>query len=188
MIKAVPTKTIVRIRDHLLAMGRDKSAAARDDDSTHPLDGDDEAKKLLDAVAESMFLMIASDQKIEATERDAFRGALRELTAGLAAQAWVDAITVQFETALKEQGQAKRIAEACAILKGSKESAEAAFILSAALAFADDEIADAENEVMNELAGQLGITEERAGELLDELEEDSGSLGFQLIVGVSACS
>lgn len=174
MIKAVPNKTLKRIRDHLLAVGRQKQETSTPIDG-HPLEGDDVAKSLFDAVAETMFLMIASDLKIEEAERDAFRGAFRELTAGLLSTAFVEESAARFEAALKADGQAKRLDAVAATLKTSIESSEAAFVLAAAVAFADDEIADSENEVLNDLAERLGIDEKRAGELLDELEEDAGA-------------
>ena len=48
-------------------------------------------------------------------------------------------------------------------------TAEAAFALAAAIAFADDEIADEENELLNEFADALGLEAEVAEKLLDEL-------------------
>lgn len=44
----------------------------------------------------------------------------------------------------------------------------------AAIAFADNVIEDEENEVLNELADGLGISAERANELLDQVEQDQG--------------
>ena len=45
-------------------------------------------------------------------------------------------------------------------------------MLAAAIAFADNAIADEENETLNELAEGLGIGEARANELLDDVEKD----------------
>jgi DnaJ-domain-containing protein 1 len=50
--------------------------------------------------------------------------------------------------------------------------AEVAFVLAAAIAFADNAIADEENETLNALAEGLGISEDRANQLLDEVEKD----------------
>ncbi len=173
MIQAIPTKTILRIRDHLLAVGQEKpSTAAKSGDMTHPLEGDDEAKRLFDAVTEAMFLMIASDEKIEDVERNAFRGGLRELTANEMPDGLIEQFLQRFEGSLKSEGLQPRLAAVCKVLKDSEEAAEAAFVLMAALAFADDEIADEENALLNSLAGQLNISETRAGELLDQLEQD----------------
>jgi len=45
-------------------------------------------------------------------------------------------------------------------------------VLAAAVAFADEVIEDQENELLNDLAEAMGMSEERANELLDELEQD----------------
>ena len=174
MIRGLQTKTLVRLRDHLLDTGQRKSVfLAGADAYEHPLEGDDEAKAFFDAVAEAMFLMIASDGKIEQSEKDVFRGALKELTSGAMRTAAIEKLTEELDAALKRDGQAKRLDEVCVVLKDRAEAAEAGFVLAAAIAFADDEIADAENEVLNDLAEKLGISEERAEQLLDELEQDS---------------
>jgi tellurite resistance protein len=57
-------------------------------------------------------------------------------------------------------------------LKQDGARAEVAIVLAAAIAFADNAIADEENETLNSLAEQLGIDEGRANELLDEVETD----------------
>jgi hypothetical protein len=49
---------------------------------------------------------------------------------------------------------------------------EVAFVLAAAIAFADSAIADEENETLNAFAEGLGIGETRANELLDNVEAD----------------
>jgi hypothetical protein len=51
-------------------------------------------------------------------------------------------------------------------------AAEVAFVLAAAVAFADNAIADEENETLSALAEGLGIDESRANELLDSVEAD----------------
>ena len=50
--------------------------------------------------------------------------------------------------------------------------AEVAFVLAAAIAFADNAIADQENELLNSFAELLGLDEARANELLDAMETD----------------
>jgi uncharacterized protein YpuA (DUF1002 family) len=47
-----------------------------------------------------------------------------------------------------------------------------AFVLAAAVAFADGAIADEENETLSELADKLGIDENRVEALLDAVETD----------------
>ena len=53
--------------------------------------------------------------------------------------------------------------------------AEGAFSLAAAVALADDEIADEENAFINQLAEWFGISPERATEILDQLEDDGAA-------------
>ena len=60
--------------------------------------------------------------------------------------------------------------EVIAALHEDRARAEVAFVLAAAIAFADNAIADEENETLNELAEGLGIDEARANELLDSVE------------------
>lgn len=176
MIRGLPSKTLVRLRDYLLDTGAPKSVAAPGPGSLeHPLEGDDEAKAFFDAVAEAMFLMIASDGTISESERIVLRGALRELTGGMMRSAAIEAMMDRFAQALEEQGQEKRLDELCNLLRDRMDAAEAAFVLSAAVAFADDEIADAENDILNALAEKLNIDSDRAEALLDELEQESST-------------
>lgn len=178
MIRGLETKTLAKLRDHLRESGQRKSMFLPEADALeHPLEGDDEAKDLFDAVAESMYLMVAADGKIEDSEREVLKGALRELTQGALRSAKLDELVAGFDKSLKEEGQPARVEKVTAVLKTRPEAAEAAFILTAAVAFADDEIADEENEVLNDLADKLDISQERAEELLDELEEASAAEG-----------
>jgi tellurite resistance protein len=177
MIRGLQSKTLTRLRDHLLVTGERKSLfLAGAQAYEHPLEGDDEAKAYFDAVAEAMYLMIASDGKLEESERHVLRGALRDLTANQMHTAAIEKLVGEFDAALKEQGQPARVAAVCEVLKERQEAAEAAFVLAAAVAFADDEIADSENDMLNALAEQLNISSARAEELLDELEQDSAEL------------
>ena len=174
MIRGLPSKTLVRLRDHLLDTGAPKSVAAPGPGTLeHPLEGDDEAKAFFDAVAEAMFLMIAADGTISDSERIVLRGALRELTGGMMRSAAIEAMIDQFSATLAAEGQEKRIDAICALLRDRTDAAEAAFVLTAAVAFADDEIADAENDILNALAEKLNIDGDRAEALLDELEQES---------------
>ena len=146
----------------------------------HPLEGDEEAKEVLDAVAEAMYLMISADGKIEDAEREVLRGALRELTVGAMRSALIEQLLNGFEEAKQKEGQEARMNAIASVLCERPEAAEAAFVLSAAVAFADNEIADEENDVLNGFAEKLGISNERAEELLDGLEADGSELAPEL--------
>lgn len=178
MIKGLETKTLERLRDHLLASGGRKSlfvAGAEAHEHAHPLEGDDDAKAFFDAVVETMYLMVASDGTVSESERVVVKGAVRELTSNMMRTPAIDALVAEMDRRLKADGQAKRLADVCALLSERPEAAEAAFVLAAAVAFADNEIADEENELLNELAENLSIDAARAEELLDQLEADQGA-------------
>ena len=64
------------------------------------------------------------------------------------------------------------MAEVISQLSDDPARAEVAFVLAAAIAFADNAIADQENDTLNELAEGLGIDEGRASALLDGVEAD----------------
>ncbi len=57
-------------------------------------------------------------------------------------------------------------------LADDRGRAEVAFVLAAAIAVADDAIADGENDTLEDLALALGIDEARAQSLLDAVEKD----------------
>ena len=67
------------------------------------------------------------------------------------------------------------LADVAITLREDPAKAEVAFVLAAAIAFADNAIADEENETLNTLAEGLGIDETRANELLDAVEQDLSS-------------
>lgn len=170
----VNTAAIAQLRDRLLETGGPPSvlvtapeALAR---AEHPLAGDDDAIALFDAAFEGMYLMLASDGTISPTERDVLRGAIRELTAGAVRSADIEKMCGQCQERATKQGAETRLAAIAGVLKGDRSAAEAAFVLAAAMAFADQEIADEENETLNSFAELLGIDVDRANELLDQLE------------------
>ena len=58
-------------------------------------------------------------------------------------------------------------------LSGTSSSSRVTDVIaSTAIALADDEITEEENEFINQLAEWFGIVPERAAEILDQLEED----------------
>jgi tellurite resistance protein len=69
-------------------------------------------------------------------------------------------------------GREKRLAEVAAQLQDDPQRGEVAFVLAAAVAFADGAIADEENETLSDLAEKLGIDDARVEALLDAVETD----------------
>ena len=169
----VNTAAIAKLRDRLLETGGPPSVLATGPEAmraAHPLAGDDDAVALFDAAFEAMFIMLSADGNISQAEKDVLRGAIRELTAGAVRTADIDRMSGECQGRLGKDGAEKRLESVAAALKKDASAAEAAFVLAAAMAFADQEIADEENETLNSFADLLGIDVDRANELLDQLE------------------
>lgn len=173
MIK-IDTAAISALRDRLLETGGAPSvmlsAPQAMERATHPLEGDAEALALFDAAFEAMFIMLSADGNVTNEERDVLRGAIRELTANALRTTQIDKMCDDAAARLKEHGAKARLEAVAKLLKTERVAAEAAFVLAAAMAFADNEIADEENETLNEFADLLDIDTDRANELLDQLE------------------
>jgi len=121
---------------------------------------------------EAMFIMMAADGIVGDEEYEVIRGAVRELTEDAIHTQTLNAMLDGFKQALAKDGQDERIRDVARRLVDDTQGQENAFVLAAVVAFADGVIADQENEVLNDIAAALGLTEHRATELLDELESD----------------
>lgn len=123
-------------------------------------------------LCEAMYLMMSADGKVTNDEREVLKGALRNLSGESLRTAHLEAMLDAASRNVADQGRDKRLAEVIAALQEDKVRGEVAFVLAAAIAFADNAIADEENETLNTLAEGLGIDESRANELLDAVEHD----------------
>jgi tellurite resistance protein len=168
------SSTLVRLRDQLQQRGQKPSIVAPDP-SMSP-----ENVELMNILAEygplceAMYLMMSADGEVGQEEREVLKGALRNLSGDGIRTAHMDAM---LETAAKnvaDQGREARMKELVGQLQEDRARAEVAFVLAAAIAFADNAIADEENETLNDFAEGLGIDEARANQLLDEVEADMG--------------
>jgi len=131
----------------------------------------------VEPLAETMFLMMAADGTISETERDAVRGAVRGLTDNLLRTGTINVMLETYGKRLAESGRDARLQEIAEEIAEDPNEAEGAFALAAAIALADDEVTDEENAFINQLAEWFGISEERASEILDQLEEDREAEG-----------
>lgn len=177
MIMKIRTTTILRLRDRLLHSGRRPSAVVSSAFETLAREGllaPEEAIALsrIEPLAESMFLMMSADGKITSDERDAMRGAMRGLSNDQLRSGTISVMLDDFANRLRAHGRDERLREIAEALSEDPPEAEAAFELAAAVALADDEVADEENAFINQLAHWFGITEARASAILDELERD----------------
>ncbi len=135
--------------------------------SADPLDGaiHDEYGPL----AECMYLLMAADQKITGAERDVIRGALRELDDRIRSR-HVESLLSTAADALARDGWEARLTAVGAAIGDDPTRAEAAILLSAAVAYADGEIAPEENQVMGALMDALSVSPARTQELVASLE------------------
>jgi tellurite resistance protein len=173
----IETATIRRLSEALLQSGRRPSVVLSSAYETLTREGmlspeESAALTRVDPLAETMFLMMSADGKIADEERDAVRGAIRGLTDNLLRSGTINVMLENYEQRLAEQGRDARLHEIAEEISEEPSEAEGAFALAAAVALADDEIADEEDEFINQLADWFGIAEERATEILDQLEED----------------
>lgn len=172
MIKLQP-KTLERIRDHFREVGQPASVMfTRPQPSDDPFAGDPDAKRRFEALFEAMFLMIAVDGEFSDSEREVLRGAVRGLTDNAVRSSHIDRLFDECKSRYAE-GTTARLAAIAPTLQEDPALVEAAFSLAAAVAFADSEIRDEENDLINEMAEALGIDGDRADELLNLLESES---------------
>ena len=174
------TKTIVRLRDALLQSGRRPSMVTSSAYETLTREGllsPDEVGALnrVDPLAETMFLMMSADGKVTDAERDAVRGAIRGLTGDGLRSGTIKVMLENYEQRLKQEGREERLRQIAETIAEEPTEAESAFALAAAVALADDEVADEENALINQLAEWFGISPERSAQILDQLEEDQAS-------------
>lgn len=172
------TATIERLRDALLQSGRRPSVVLSSAYETLTREGllspeELSALNRVEPLAEAMFLMMSADGVVAEPERDAVRGAIRGLTDNLLRTGTINVMLETFAQRLSEQGRDARLQEIATEIAEERSEAEGAFALSAAIALADDQITEEENTFINQLADWFGIPSERAGEILDQLEEDS---------------
>jgi uncharacterized tellurite resistance protein B-like protein len=160
--------TLARLRDQLLESGRRPSAVATSAEAA--------AGQRLHAdyapLCEAMYLMMAADGEVSADEREVLRGALRNLSSSALRSADIESLLELAVRNVEAEGREARLDAVASELAEDKGRAEVAFVLAAAIAFADNAIADSENETLSSLAEALGIDEERAEALLDQVEED----------------
>jgi tellurite resistance protein len=173
----IETATIRRLRDSIIQSGRRPSVVLTPAYETLTRQGllspeEMGALTRVDPLAETMFLMMAADEKVSDAERDAVRGAIRGLTDNLLRTGTINVMLETYERRLAESGRDARLHEIADEIAEDPNEAEGAFALAAAVALADDEVSEEENAFINQLAEWFGINEQRAAEILDQLEDD----------------
>ncbi len=171
------TRTIARLRDALLQSGRRPSLVASSAYETLTREGlltpeEVAALNRVEPLAETMFLMMAADGKLTTEEHDAVRGAIRGLTDNVLRTGTINVMLDNYQGRLDSEGREERLHQIAETISEEASEAEGAFALAAAVALADDDIAEEENAFINLLAEWLGIAPDRSRELLDQLEDD----------------
>jgi tellurite resistance protein len=174
----IHTATIARLRDALLQSGRRPSLVLSPAYETLARSGllspeETAAVERIDPIAETMYLMMTADGAVAAQEQDALRGAVRGLTNNLIRSGTINVMLQTFEARLKESSRDERLQEIAESLSETPHEAETAFTLAAAVALADDDVHESENELINQLAEWFGIQPARTEEILDELDQDN---------------
>ena len=176
------TSTVVRLRDQLRAAGQKASVALAGEAATSPgpalrAEGDDKAVLVAEygPFCEAMYLMMSADGEVSTEEREVLSGALRNLSGSVLDGELTDELLATARESAEREGRKARLDAVVADLARDPARAEVAFVLAAAIAFADNAIADEENDILDALAEGLGIDESRADELLDAVEKDLGS-------------
>ncbi len=164
--------TIARLRDQLRATGQRPSVALGEAPLSPEAAELASAKAEYGCISEAMYLMMSADGKISREEREVLKGALKNLSGDSIRSVYIEAMLDDAAKAVAEQGRDARLQDVLGTLHEDKARAEVAFVLAAAIAFADNAIADEENETLNMFAEGLGIDEGRANELLDTVEAD----------------
>jgi tellurite resistance protein len=165
--------TLQKLRDQLKKRGQRPSVVL--DPGVSP-----EAVEAMSVVSEygplceAMYLMMSADGHVTDDERQVLKGALRNLSDDQLRGPQIEGLMEAAARSVAEQGRDQRMKEVILALHEDRARAEVTFVLAAAIAFADNAIADQENETLNMLAEGLGIDESTANQLLDSVEADMG--------------
>jgi tellurite resistance protein len=174
---AIDPRTLSRLRDNLQQGGARESDVDSPAFATLARAGmtsaiETEMVARVEPLAEIMFLTMASDGELSQVEEEVFRGAVRGMSDDAIHPGTVTVMLERFYNRLIDVGRETRLEEIAQLIFDDRPRAEGAFVLSAAVAYADRDISESESEFLDELAVSLGIDEARARELLEQLDQD----------------
>src|SRR5215510_3099443 len=112
----IETSTMLRLRDALLQSGRRPSSISSSAYETLTREGllntqEGVAVARVEPLAETMFLMMAADGRVNEAERDAVRGAIRGLTDNILRTGTIKVMLEMYDERLREQGREARLHE-----------------------------------------------------------------------------
>lgn len=120
-------------------------------------------------ICEAMYLMMAADGRVLNVERGVLRGALEIVANGQVRTAHMEAMLDAAAKASATQGTERRLAAVIEALHGDPIKSELCVVMCAAIAVADEQVTQEEQDLLERLALGLGITVEAANRLLGEL-------------------
>lgn len=175
----VHSQTIERLRDALLTSGRRApvlQSSAFETLARAGLLSEAERAALIrvEPLAEVMFLVMAADEMVAETEWSAIVGAVRGISGDALTDGTIKVMIETFALRLRDQGAPTRLKALGEALRSDQNDAESAFCLAAAVALADNSVADSESRVLDELAGVLGFDEADRQRILGQLAQDKG--------------
>jgi len=163
--------TLLELRDQLRLRGeRPSLPSGPPRPADEPLSSD--ASAVVQRVApmcEVLYLLLLADGQHDAREHGVLRGAIRELTDGALRTQDIEGMLARFDTVLARQSREERLAQVTAQLSADRSDAEASFTLAAVMVIADDRPDEREQQLLEELREQLGISPKRARTLLGEV-------------------
>ncbi|MEO7113245.1 MAG: TerB family tellurite resistance protein [Polyangiaceae bacterium] len=165
------TSTLSRLRDQLRERGAAPSQVFPPGSTPESIEAINISTEY-GPLCEAMYLMMSADNDVSDAEREVLKGALRNLSGDTLRSKHIEVLLDDAIAKIKDEGREKRMAAVVDSLKGDAGRAEVAFVLAAAIAFADNAIADEENDTLNAFAEGLGISDERAEALMDDVDAD----------------
>ena len=165
----IDTPTVRRLRDLLLESGPVSTQRSRPPVSVRNPERDAVVERV-EALVETMFLMMKADNEQSEDELEALRGAIRNLTDRAVPTRVINRMLGEFETRLTAEGRESRLQQVAAQLSGERRDAETAFSLAAAIALADDHGAPEAIALLEELGDWRGISAKHRTELLGPSE------------------
>lgn len=169
----IDTQTVRRLRDALIESGRLEERSPVTNSGSKI---DDRSQALIDRVspfAETMYLTMMVDGEAAESEKEAIRGALQMLTQGFLDESMLEKILDRCQTVAQEQGVEFRLQTLGAQLCADRQDRETAFTLAAAVAMADNQVADEESLLVGSIAEWYGVSGKRCSEILQQIENQS---------------
>lgn len=165
----IDTETVKRLRDALLARAREGAAALQPVAENPAARGRQAALARVAPFIETMYLMMIVDGAVDLHEQAILRGASLALTDGLVDDTLLDSLLQRCREAVEEQGVEQRLQAIGGRICASRADRELAFSLAAAVAMADDSLAEEESLLVGDIAEWFGLSSRRCRELLEQL-------------------